>query len=131
MSCEIEVTLEPAGPVAAGTEVRVLVKAISTEPARCRYVRCAAGWTTSGRGDPDSDHPFKKRVPGEEMQPAVPLEREFRFTVPESGPVTYRGLRFSRGSLINIDWSIRVQLDGSWPTDPEQTVPLVVQPRSI
>ena len=65
------------------------------------------------------------------MGPGLPLEREFRFTVPATGPVTYSGLRLSRRSLLAIDWQVRVTLQGSWPKDPERVVPIVVVPRSI
>jgi hypothetical protein len=131
MSCAIVVTLDPDGPVGAGSEVTVRVSATSAGPARCDEVGCSAAWTTSGRGDKDGDRVFVRRAPGAEMVPGVPLEREFRFTVPAAGPATYHGLRFSRGSLLSIDWEVRVRLRGTWPEDPERVVPLVVAPRSI
>lgn len=131
MGCGLEVTLEPPESVEAGADVTVRVRATSDEPARCEVVRCEAGWTTHGRGERDSDVPFRQGVPGGDMGPGQPLEREFRFTVPPSGPVTYSGLRLSRGSLLAIDWEVRITLEGNWLKDPERAVPLVVVPRSI
>jgi hypothetical protein len=131
MSCVIEVVLKPEGPVEAGSEVTVRVSATSSEPARCREVSCSAAWSTGGRGEKDGEAAFVRRVPGAEMAPGVALEREFRFTVPAAGPVTYHGLRFSRGSLLSIDWTVRVRLSGTWSTDPERAASLVVVPRTI
>jgi hypothetical protein len=131
MACEIELSLEPAGPVEVGAEVSVHIRATSTEAAWCHAVRCVAGWETHGRGEKDSDRPFAKAAPGGDMMPGVPMEREFRFAVPLAGPVTYSGLRLSRRSLLSIDWQVRVWLDGQWEKDPERVVRLVVVPRSI
>lgn len=129
--CEIEVRLDPPGPVEAGAAVTVYVKVTAREPARCSRVRCEISWTTHCRGERDRGTPLATGVPGGDMAEGVALERMFRFVVPETGPVSYRGARLSRQSLLSIEWQVRVWLDGHWLRDPECVVPLEVVPRSI
>jgi hypothetical protein len=129
--CEIEVRLDPPGPVEVGSAVTVYVRATAREPARCARVRCEVSWTTHCRGERDRGTALATGVPGGDIAEGVALERTFRFVVPETGPVTYRGLRLSRQSVLSIEWQVRVWLDGHWARDPECVVPLEVVPRSI
>jgi hypothetical protein len=55
MACDIELSLDPDGPIEVGGELIVRVKAISPEAATWHLVHCEAVWQTHGRGERDGD----------------------------------------------------------------------------
>jgi hypothetical protein len=130
LGCTIEVTLTPPGPVAAGSEVLVRVVARSERRVRCGSILCEAGWRTDGRGEKDRGCLLEKRAPGGELGPEHPLLAEFEFAVPCEGPLTYVGRRFSRASLLSIEWGVRVELDVPEVPNPQRHVVFEVVPRA-
>ena len=123
MTWTIDVRAEPPGPIEAGADVWVWVKAEASEATTCRAIQCQVSWSTRGRGTPDTACVFEGRADGGPSQPGSPLTAEFHFAVPAAGPITYSG------TLIRIDWQVRVWLDLAWTQDPEASTELVVVPR--
>jgi hypothetical protein len=55
----------------------------------------------------------------------TPQSWSIPFTVPEDGPISYRG------TLLSVDWFVEVSLDIPWAFDPESTFPFEVVPRVL
>jgi hypothetical protein len=122
MGCEIDVLLQPEGPVSPGDSVWVSVVVMADQEMSCRGVRCEAVWHAEGRTD-DSGTAFDERAPGGTLRPGRDLGAQFQVRIPAEGPITWQG------KLFALRWHIQVTLDVPWKDDPRAVAPLTVLPR--
>ena len=123
MSCEIDVLLQPDGPVEAGANLWVSVNVVADGEMSCRGVRCEAIWTVQGR-QTDTGTVFDERAPGGSLRPGKDLGAQFQLRVPSDGPITWQG------ALLAIRWHVRVSLDVAWKDDPKAVAAFTVVPRA-
>lgn len=94
-------------------------------PVSPREIRVFAGWRTEGRGDRSNGKAGELRYPPGPNGFPPPVQLEFAFTIPPTGPVSYDG------KLIRILWEIVVQIDLPMASDELMQLPFLVLPKQL
>lgn len=87
----------------------------------CRNLTARIGWHTEGRGDRDEGIAAQLDLYRGVLNPTFPTSYEFSFVVPAS-PWSYGG------HYITIVWSISVEIDLAWRSNPRAIQPFVLLP---
>jgi hypothetical protein len=105
----------------AGDRISGLVNITAREKLSCKKIIVELLWMTHGRGNTDQQVIDKIEDPKVDISPHSYHSVKFNFTIPKT-PVTYHG------TLLNIDYYIRVKLDIPWAFDPVKSREILVLP---
>lgn len=101
-----------------GAHVTGTVRVLTSNPLKARAILLEPRWQTSGKGDSNSGGGSPVQIhPGGEL--IGELDIPFAIDLPLA-PLSYTG------TLIKIDWSLRVRIDRPWAVDVKVDVPIVV-----
>jgi sporulation-control protein spo0M len=110
--------------IAAGDEATLEVEVTVPKAHDTVELVWEVGWRASGRRTntvvvASGKHPIGRMAPGKKEELTMP------FTIPREGPVTYGG------TLLTVEWFVKVSLDIPWAIDPAATFGFEVVPRSV
>lgn len=129
-TCRVHVELEHQrhgeASLRCGASVRGHAIVEVDEEVSADAVHVELEWYTHGRGNRAAGVVAQERLAGQRFQPGAPTRLPFELSLPEGGPVTYRG------QFTNLDWRVRTRIDLPWKIDPraEEDFVVVAGPRS-
>jgi hypothetical protein len=95
------------------------------EDINCRGVWLEIGYHDRGSGTPNDNRLFQTMFYEGKLQANKPLTHLFRFTIPETGPVSYEG------QIVKIEWYVRIRIDIPFWFDKREEFPFNVIPTLV
>lgn len=109
--------------VHVGRSVPVTVELVCPERFESRGVIVRLKYEVTGRGNPEKKVVVEETPIHGAWEAGERGRRSLALRVPDEGPISYAG------RLMDIHWSVEVQVDVKWAKDPVASMPLRVLPR--